>query len=60
MRLKINFQKVFKAITAAGGFAQALETQDLEGKVTNVGRLLNEKKKDKKKDDDEDDDKKKS
>lgn len=57
MKLKIDFQAVLKAIDASSGMAQALETQDLEGKLTNVGRLLDKKDKDK---DKEDDDKKDS
>jgi hypothetical protein len=36
---------VLLAITAAGGLAQSLERQDLEGKVTTVGRLRKNKKK---------------
>lgn len=41
---------VLRAITAAGGVAQALETQDLEPKVTNSGKdYLKDKKKKKKK-----------
>jgi hypothetical protein len=34
-----NKMDVFLAITAAGGVAQALERQDLEDKITTVGRL---------------------
>lgn len=37
MKIRIN---LIKALTAAGGVAQSLERQDLEGKVTNTGRLL--------------------
>lgn len=43
-------EKTGKALTAAGGFAQALERQDLEGKLTNQGRLLDEKEDDEKED----------
>jgi hypothetical protein len=32
--------EVDKAITAAGGVAQALERQDLEGTLTNTGQLI--------------------
>jgi hypothetical protein len=41
--------KVLLAITAAGGFAQALERQDLEPKITNVATLLGKGKRKKKK-----------
>jgi hypothetical protein len=40
-----NKMDVFLAITASGGLAQSLERQDLEGKVTTVGRLRKNKKK---------------
>jgi hypothetical protein len=36
--------KVMLAITASGGFAQALERQDLEPKITNVASLLGKRK----------------
>ena len=39
---RIQDTPVDKAISAAGGFAQALERQDLEPKITNEGRLLDE------------------
>lgn len=40
---------VYLAITAAGGLAQSLERQDLEGSVTNVGKMLKKELKNKKK-----------
>lgn len=39
---------VYRAITAAGGMAQALERQDLEDKITTVNSLTKKKKKNKK------------
>jgi hypothetical protein len=37
--------ELFKAITASGGFAQALEKQDLEPRVANVNSILRKNKK---------------
>lgn len=48
VNIKGNFyhrNKVMLAITASGGFAQALERQDLEPKLTNVARILGKNKK---------------
>jgi hypothetical protein len=39
--------ELFKAITASGGFAQALERQDLEPRLTNVASLIRKKRKEK-------------
>lgn len=46
---------IMQAITAAGGLAQTLERQDLEGKMTNVGRLSDKKSPTTKSDDSEED-----
>lgn len=50
MKLIINIKK---AITAAGGFAQVMERQDLEGKVTNSTGKKKEKKEEDKEHEDE-------
>jgi hypothetical protein len=43
-----HIDKVMLAITASGGFAQALERQDLEPKVTNVASLIGKRRRRKK------------
>lgn len=54
MKLLINIRK---ALTAAGGFAQAMERQDLEGKTTNAtGKDAKRINKEKEKQNDEDSD----
>lgn len=50
--LKID---IMQAITAAGGVAQTLERQDLEGKTTNAGRLSDKEPPTTKSDDSEED-----